>query len=144
MAAAPSRATSVRPARVVRAVGTALAILGTAGTRQDPASRRSALIRVTDDAFVSIIRALFNTRDRAEHTRKRKIVSHTFSQKSVTEFEPYINSTLSILLRKWDALSEKASSSATVPKSLSDSKTAPESGWAWIELLDWMNALAFE
>ena len=30
------------------------------------------------DAFVSIRRGLFNTRDRAEHTRKRKTVSHTF------------------------------------------------------------------
>ena len=34
------------------------------------------------DAFVSIRRGLFNTRDRKEHTRKRKIVSHVFSQVS--------------------------------------------------------------
>lgn len=34
------------------------------------------------DAFVSIRRGLFNTRDRAEHTRKRKIVSHVFSMVS--------------------------------------------------------------
>ena len=38
------------------------------------------------DAFVSIQRGLFNTRNRAEHTRKRKIVSHTFSVKSVAQF----------------------------------------------------------
>ncbi|KAJ7152191.1 hypothetical protein C8R43DRAFT_819494, partial [Mycena crocata] len=35
------------------------------------------------DAFVSIQRGLFNTRDRKQHARKRKIVSHIFSQKSV-------------------------------------------------------------
>lgn len=35
------------------------------------------------DAFVSIRRGLFNTRDRREHTRKRKIVSHVFSQVSL-------------------------------------------------------------
>lgn len=36
-----------------------------------------------DDAFVGLknVRGLFNTRDRAEHTRKRKIVSSTFAQK---------------------------------------------------------------
>ncbi|GAA5933310.1 hypothetical protein JCM1841_001489, partial [Sporobolomyces salmonicolor] len=35
------------------------------------------------DAFVaSDVRGLFNTRDRTEHTRKRKIVSHTFAPKS--------------------------------------------------------------
>jgi benzoate 4-monooxygenase len=42
------------------------------------------------DAFVSIRRGLFNTRDRAEHTRKRKIISHTFSAKSVGQFEQYM------------------------------------------------------
>lgn len=41
------------------------------------------------DAFVSIRRGLFNTRDRAEHTRKRKLVSHTFAPKSISQFEPY-------------------------------------------------------
>lgn len=39
------------------------------------------------DAFVSIQRGLFNTRDRVEHTRKRKTVSHTFSAKSIGQFE---------------------------------------------------------
>lgn len=34
------------------------------------------------DAFVaSPVRGLFNTRNRAEHTRKRKIVSHTFASR---------------------------------------------------------------
>merc|ERR1712054_711507 len=46
------------------------------------------------DAFVSIHRGLFNTRDRAEHTRKRKTVSHTFSTKSVGQFEQYIHHNL--------------------------------------------------
>jgi benzoate 4-monooxygenase len=41
------------------------------------------------DAFVSIRRGLFNTRERAEHTRKRKMVSHTFAPKSIVQFEPY-------------------------------------------------------
>ena len=59
----------------------------------------------------SPVRGLFNTRNRAEHTRKRKIVSHTFAPKSVREFEPYIASTVNILLKKWDDLAIKAKKS---------------------------------
>lgn len=54
------------------------------------------------DAFVSIKRGLFNTRDRAEHTRKRKTVSHTFSAKSVGQFEQYIHHNLEELQKQWD------------------------------------------
>jgi benzoate 4-monooxygenase len=54
------------------------------------------------DAFVSIRRGLFNTRDRAEHTRKRKTVSHTFSAKSVGQFEQYIHHNLEELQKQWD------------------------------------------
>ncbi|KGQ01934.1 hypothetical protein PAAG_11325 [Paracoccidioides lutzii Pb01] len=46
------------------------------------------------DAFVSILRGLFNTRDRAEHTQKRKTVSHTFSARSIGQFEQYIHANL--------------------------------------------------
>lgn len=54
------------------------------------------------DAFVSIRRGLFNTRDRAEHTRKRKTVAHTFSAKSVGQFEQYIHHNLEELTIQWD------------------------------------------
>jgi benzoate 4-monooxygenase len=33
---------------------------------------------------------MFSVRDRAEHTRKRKIISHAFSPKSVAAFEPFM------------------------------------------------------
>lgn len=87
------------------------------------------------DAFVSIFRGLFNTRDRAEHTRKRKIVSHTFSPKSVREFEPYISGTVRTLLSKWDALADRAAK---------DGSGGVMKGYAVMELLDWLNALAFD
>ncbi|KAL8281106.1 hypothetical protein RQP46_006464 [Phenoliferia psychrophenolica] len=86
------------------------------------------------EAFVSIFRGLFNTRDRAEHTRKRKIIAHTFSPKSVREFEPYIAESVRMLLSKWDALSEKSKNDAS----------SKLKGYAVIELLDWLNALAFD
>ena len=58
------------------------------------------------DAFVSIRRGLFNTRDRSEHSRKRKIISHTFAPKSVLEFEPYIQQNLQLFVNQWDKISE--------------------------------------
>jgi benzoate 4-monooxygenase len=60
------------------------------------------------DAFVSIRRGVFNTRDRNEHTRKRKIISHIFSQKSVIEFEPHIHSYVATFIRQWDRLCDAA------------------------------------
>lgn len=58
------------------------------------------------DAFVSIERGLFNTRIRSDHARKRKIVSHIFSQKSVLEFEPNVREYVGQLIGKWDQLCE--------------------------------------
>ncbi|EJD40202.1 cytochrome P450 monooxygenase pc-bph [Auricularia subglabra TFB-10046 SS5] len=56
------------------------------------------------DAFVSIQRGLFNTRSRTQHTRKRKIVSHVFSQKNVLGFEPNLHSALSRFVSQWDRM----------------------------------------
>ena len=82
------------------------------------------------DAFVNIQRGLFNTRDRAEHTRKRKMVSHTFSAKSIGQFEQYIHANLRDLVTQWDSLSD----------------TATKSGqkWAAIDSLPWFNFVAFD
>ncbi len=60
------------------------------------------------DAFVSIRRGVFNTRDRNDHTRKRKIISHIFSQKSVLEFEPQICLYVRQLTVQWDRLCDMA------------------------------------
>ncbi|KAI0394949.1 cytochrome P450 [Xylariaceae sp. FL0594] len=81
------------------------------------------------DAFVSIKRGLFNTRDRAEHTRKRKMISHTFAPKSITQFEPYIAENLETFVDKWDDLAEKS------PRG---DKTAH------VDCLAWFNYVAFD
>jgi benzoate 4-monooxygenase len=86
-------------------------------------------------------RGLFNTRDRAEHTRKRKIVSHTFAPKSVREFHPYITNTVAGLLRKYDALCEKAEKNPTASASQYGERMK---GWAVLNTLDAYNALAFD
>lgn len=81
------------------------------------------------DAFVSIKRGLFNVRDRAEHTRKRKIVSHTFSAKSIGQFEQYIHANLELFLRKWSQKSTEAKA---------------RGGYASLDALNWFNYLAFD
>ena len=79
------------------------------------------------DAFVSIRRGLFNTRDRQEHTRKRKTVSHTFSAKSVGQFEQYIHHNLEELRRQWDQRAE-----------------SEKGGYYDMDALHWFNYLAFD
>ena len=82
------------------------------------------------DAFVSIQRGLFNTRDRIEHSRKRKTISHTFSAKSIGHFEQYMHHNLEELVKQWDRMSG----------------TATDSGqeYAAIDSLHWFNYLAFD
>ncbi|KAJ5609072.1 Benzoate 4-monooxygenase [Penicillium herquei] len=82
------------------------------------------------DAFVSIRRGLFNTRNRAEHTRKRKIVSHTFSAKSIGQFEQYIHANVKLFVDQWNKLAEL--------------ETNPKTGYASIDALNWFNYLAFD
>lgn len=82
------------------------------------------------DAFVSIQRGLFNTRDRAEHTRKRKTISHTFSAKSINQFEQYMTSNLLELTNQWDRMSDTA--------------TKGGQSYAVMDCLHWFNYLAFD
>ncbi|KAI1487034.1 cytochrome P450 [Biscogniauxia mediterranea] len=79
------------------------------------------------DAFVSIRRGLFNTRNRAEHTRKRKMVSNTFAPKSVGQFEPYIHHNLEMFVDRWDELVEKSADQI-----------------AYLDCLKWFNYVAFD
>lgn len=94
------------------------------------------------DAFVSIQRGLFNTRSRPDHARKRKIVSHIFSQKSVLEFEPHVRLYVAQLMKQWDRLCEGGA------KGLSGDDG--EGGWqgrdgrVWLDCLPWYNYLAFD
>ncbi|KAJ5937585.1 Benzoate 4-monooxygenase [Penicillium verhagenii] len=82
------------------------------------------------DAFVSIRRGLFNTRDRHEHTRKRKTVSHTFSAKSIGQFEQYIHGNIELFVKQWNKLS--------------DLEANPKTGYASLDALNWFNYLAFD
>ncbi|KAL4079574.1 cytochrome P450 [Scleroderma citrinum] len=94
------------------------------------------------DAFVSIHRGLFNTRDRAQHTRKRKIISHIFSPKNVLEFEPIARSYVRQLLKQWDRLYESAMEGGRGTDG--DSGWYGQDGRLWFDCLPWYNYLAFD
>ena len=79
---------------------------------------------------MSIQRGLFNTRDRVEHTRKRKVISHTFSAKSIGQFEQYIHANLELFFQKWTHISKDQRDAGT--------------GYAKIDALNWFNYLAFD
>ncbi|KAL8783182.1 MAG: hypothetical protein Q9213_004811 [Squamulea squamosa] len=75
-------------------------------------------------------KSVFSTRDRAEHTRKRKTISHTFSAKSISQFEQYISNNLQELVRQWSTLSDTA--------------TQAGAAYADIDALHWFNYTAFD
>ncbi|KAF7510923.1 hypothetical protein GJ744_005753 [Endocarpon pusillum] len=82
------------------------------------------------DAFLLVRPGLFSTRDRNEHSRKRKIVSHTFSAKSIGQFERYIHGNLELFEKKWNGICETQADSQT--------------GYASIDALDYCHYLAFD
>ncbi|TFK32337.1 cytochrome P450 monooxygenase [Crucibulum laeve] len=94
------------------------------------------------DAFVSIRRGVFNTRDRNEHTRKRKIISHIFSQKSVIEFEPQIRHYVGLFITQWDRLCDAAAKGLSGPEGEGGWKG--EDGRLWLDCLPWANYLSFD
>ncbi|KAH9478620.1 Cytochrome P450 monooxygenase 89 [Psilocybe cubensis] len=93
------------------------------------------------DAFVSIARGIFNTRDRSEHARKRKIVSHIFAPKSVVEFEPQIREYVALLLKQWDRLYELSQKGLSGPEG---EGWKGDGGRLWLDCLPWANYLAFD
>ncbi|KUJ14623.1 cytochrome P450 [Mollisia scopiformis] len=80
------------------------------------------------EAFVVGTTGMFNTRDRVEHTRKRKLMAHAFSPKSVGEFEPYMKSNL----ERWVAQLDRKSAYPT------------RNGFAEFDAMPWFSYLAFD
>ncbi|KAJ5662129.1 uncharacterized protein N7477_009745 [Penicillium maclennaniae] len=60
------------------------------------------------EAFIAKTPGMFNVRDRAEHTRKRKIIAHAFSPRSVAEFEPHMTANLERWVKQLDLIAAKA------------------------------------
>ncbi|KAK0384854.1 hypothetical protein NLU13_7332 [Sarocladium strictum] len=81
------------------------------------------------DAFVTTDRSIFTTRDRASHSRKRRIVSHTFSPKSVLTLEPHLMHHIAIFVEKLEEIAERR---------------AGASGFAEIDCMRWHMFLTFD
>lgn len=85
------------------------------------------------DAFVALRASIFSTRLRVEHTRKRKLVSHSFSATSVAQFEPYMRENIRLFVDQMDAL-----------VSGSPHRSAAGRPEARLDCLPWFNYLAFD
>ena len=85
------------------------------------------------DAFVSVTRGLFNSRDRNAHTRKRKIISHIFSQKNVLEFEPYVRDYVRSFIQQWDRLC--AGGAKGLQGNDGEGGWRGRDGWTWLDCL---------
>ncbi|KAM4066854.1 cytochrome p450 [Hirsutella rhossiliensis] len=84
------------------------------------------------DAFVSTThRSIFNTRDRGEHTRKRRAVAHIFSARSISQFEQYIYANIEIFVRKWNYLYDRH-------------QTDAKAKYICVNALPWFNYLSFD
>ncbi|KAG9049268.1 hypothetical protein FS837_010804 [Tulasnella sp. UAMH 9824] len=93
------------------------------------------------DAFVSIRRGLFNTRDRAEHTRKRKVISHIFSPKNVQDFEPNIRSAMAKLFVQLDNIIGAPEGTKSY---LGTNYFRKKNSRAFLDILPWFNYVAFD
>lgn len=80
------------------------------------------------EAFVVGTTGVFNTRSRVDHTRKRKIIAHAFSPKSVAEFEPHMTSNIARWVIQLDRISAQSQ-----PKE-----------YTQLNMMPWFSYLAFD
>jgi benzoate 4-monooxygenase len=97
-------------------------------------------------AFDNIEDNIFTTRDRAKHSRKRKIVSHMFSPKSMVGFEPYITKALTVYGHQMEQLIEHGKAGAYVDLAKMDSEISKwqKKGEAAFDAAKWSAFLAFD
>ncbi|KAI4743710.1 cytochrome p450 benzoate 4-monooxygenase [Aureobasidium sp. EXF-12298] len=80
------------------------------------------------DAFISGVPGVFNTRDRSQHARKRRIVAHAFSVAAVVKFEKYMTENLQTWVRKLDTIAG----------------TAEQNGFQRVNMMPWCTFIAFD
>ncbi|OGM48276.1 benzoate 4-monooxygenase [Aspergillus bombycis] len=82
------------------------------------------------NAFLNVDWSIFTTRSRAEHTRKRKIVSHAFSARSLAHVEQYAHNNMELLVRQW--------------RKVIDSQKCSDDRHAVLDAQPWCNYLTFD
>ncbi|KAI0308517.1 cytochrome P450, partial [Amylostereum chailletii] len=78
---------------------------------------------------------------RAAHARKRKIVSHVFSPRTINEYEPLISSHVAELLERLDVIYEKGCRGIE-----GDEGTGwvSRDGWLWLDIQPWFAYVVFD
>ncbi|KAF8859367.1 cytochrome P450 [Acephala macrosclerotiorum] len=97
-------------------------------------------------AFDNIQDNIFTTRDRVKHSRKRKIVSHMFSPKSMLGFESYITKALTVYGNQMEQLIDHGKAGVYVELGKTDREIAKrqKKGEAAFDAAKWSAFLAFD
>jgi benzoate 4-monooxygenase len=97
-------------------------------------------------AFDNIEDNIFTTRDRLKHGRKRKIVSHMFSPKSMVSFEPYITKALGIFSIQMDSLidSGRAGKYVDLAENNHEIESRKSKDEGCLDVAQWAAFLAFD
>lgn len=77
--------------------------------------------------------SIFTVRSREEHARKRKILAHTMSPKTLAEFEPAIYRYERMLVRNWDEMCAAAAKGLSGIKG--DCSWSAREGRAWFDCM---------
>ncbi|KAI0086953.1 cytochrome P450 monooxygenase pc-bph [Irpex rosettiformis] len=86
--------------------------------------------------------SIFSTRSREVHARKRKLIAHTFSLKSVTDFEPVVRKYNKQLMQHWDRMSAAAAKGES--GTVGESEWKARDGYAFLDCLLWFNFQVFD
>ncbi|KAH8824011.1 cytochrome P450 monooxygenase pc-bph [Flagelloscypha sp. PMI_526] len=83
---------------------------------------------------------VFNTTDRARHARKRKMMSHAFSSKSLHEMEPHIHTFVEQLFTQFDRfLSPKSGMEGG-----EGNGWTKHNGRVWMDIMPWCHFITFD
>ncbi|KAH8824006.1 cytochrome P450 [Flagelloscypha sp. PMI_526] len=82
----------------------------------------------------------FNTTDRARHARKRKMMSHAFSSKSLQDMEPHIHTFVEQLLAQFDLFLSPNSGT----EGGEGNGWKKQGGRLWLDMLPWYHFMTFD
>ncbi|CCM04276.1 uncharacterized protein FIBRA_06447 [Fibroporia radiculosa] len=96
------------------------------------------------DVFVDFKHAsMFSTRSRAEHARKRRIVSHMFAPKNVRALESTTRVHFAKFVNQWDTLC-KCIEGSTSDGTMGSSKWTVKDGRVWFNCMIWFSFWSFD
>ncbi|KAI0312016.1 cytochrome P450 [Amylostereum chailletii] len=91
--------------------------------------------------YVAASTSIVSARSRVVHARKRKIVSHVFSPRTISEFEPLISSHVAELLTQLDSICEKGRHGFEGDESTG---WVSSDGRVWLDIVPWLAYVVFD